>query len=65
MTENTLVKSEWNWSFTLILKKCFAFFSAPASHALLGKRQKYRSENIKSALEEAINAKDHEKNEKS
>ena len=41
----TLVKSEWNWSLTLLMKKFFAFFSAPASYAVLGERQTYRAEN--------------------
>ena len=45
-TENyTLVKSEWNWSLTLLLKNYFAFISAPDSRTLLGEKQTYRVEN--------------------
>ena len=42
---NTLVKSEGNWSFTLLLKSIFTFCSAFASHSLLGERQTYGEEN--------------------
>ena len=48
---STLVKSEWNWSFTLLFEKYFEVFSAFASHALLGERQTYRAEN---ALQKAL-----------
>ena len=41
---NTIL-SEWNWSFIILSKKYFAFFTAPASHVLLGERQTYRGEN--------------------
>ena len=39
------ISTEWNWSFILLSKKYFAFFSDPASHALLGLKQTYRTEN--------------------
>ena len=42
---DSLVKSEWNWIFALLLKKYITFFSAPDSHPLLGEGQTYRTEN--------------------
>ena len=41
----TMLTSAWRHAFTLLGEKYFAFFSAPASHALLGERQTYRAEN--------------------
>ena len=60
---DTLLTSAWRHAFTLLGKKYFAFFSAPAFHVLLGERQKYRAENaLPKALSKKRKAqKDHEK----
>ena len=41
----TIVISAWRQTFTLLGEKYFAFFSAPASLALLGKTQTHRADD--------------------
>ena len=42
---HTIVISAWRHAFTLLGEKYFAFFSAPASLALLGKTQTHRADD--------------------